>query len=202
VFEDALARFEGQVEALELGVFLFQFIHHAQRLQVVLEAAVLLHAGVEHVLADMAERRVAEVVGQRQGFRQVFVQAQHARQRAADLGDLQAVGQAGAEQVALVVDEHLGLVFQAAEGGGMHDAVAVALEFGTRCGGRFRMAAALGFGGFCGIRGCVGLREFGHAYLGVRHRRAMSCSKRWISDSGTFLPAAISANRATAASTS
>ena len=34
--------------------------------------------------------------------------------------------------IALVIDEHLGLVGEAAEGGRMDDAVAVALEFGAR----------------------------------------------------------------------
>jgi Holliday junction resolvasome RuvABC endonuclease subunit len=42
------------------------------------------------------------------------------------------VGQAGAEQVALVVHEDLGLVFEPAEGRAMDDAVAVALELAPR----------------------------------------------------------------------
>jgi hypothetical protein len=62
----------------------------------------------------------------------IFVQAQVARQRAADLRHLQAVGQPGAEQIALVVEEHLGLVLEPAEGRGVDDAVAVALELAAR----------------------------------------------------------------------
>ena len=54
--------------------------------------------------------------------------AERAGQRAGDLRDLDRVGEAGAEMVALVVDEHLRLVGEAAEGGRMDDAVAVALE--------------------------------------------------------------------------
>ena len=54
--------------------------------------------------------------------------AQRLGERARDLRDLDRVGQARAEMVALVVDEHLRLVGEAAEGGGMDDAVAVALE--------------------------------------------------------------------------
>jgi hypothetical protein len=51
------------------------------------------------------------------------------------------VGQPRAEQVALVIDEHLGLVFEPAERSRMDDAVAVALELGARRGGRFGVPA-------------------------------------------------------------
>jgi hypothetical protein len=50
------------------------------------------------------------------------------------------VRQAGAKQVAFVIDEDLGLVFEAAKGGGMDDAIAVALEFAARLGARLRNA--------------------------------------------------------------
>ena len=50
--------------------------------------------------------------------------------------------EARAEQVAFVIHEHLGLVFEPAERRRMDDAVAVALEFGARAGRRFRIAAA------------------------------------------------------------
>ena len=40
VLEDSLAALEGEIEAAELRVVLLELIHHAQRLQVVLEAAV------------------------------------------------------------------------------------------------------------------------------------------------------------------
>ena len=78
----------------------------------------------------VAERRVAEVVGQADGLGQHLVELERARDGARDLRDLERMRQAGAVQVALVVDEDLGLVHQPAERGGMHDAVAVALVFG------------------------------------------------------------------------
>ena len=117
MLQDALARLEHQVQAVEGAVALFQRVDHAQALQVVLEAAVVLHAVVQRVLAGVAERRVAEVVRQRDRFDQVFVQPQRARDRAADLRHLEGMRQPRAEQVALVVQEHLGLVYQAAERG-------------------------------------------------------------------------------------
>ena len=51
--------------------------------------------------------------------------------RARDLGDLDRMGEARAVIIALVLDEDLGLVLEAAEGGGMDDAVAVALVTGA-----------------------------------------------------------------------
>src|SRR5688572_12156268 len=51
------------------------------------------------------------------------------RHRARDLRHLEAVRQARAKEIALMVDENLGFVFEAAECGRVHDAVAVALEF-------------------------------------------------------------------------
>ncbi len=59
VLEDALASLEREVEPRELRVALLELVHHAQRLQVVLEAAELAHALVERVLARVAEGRVA-----------------------------------------------------------------------------------------------------------------------------------------------
>ena len=49
---------------MEVRVAFLELVDHAQRLQVVLEAAVFAHALVQRVLAGMAERRVAEVVRQ------------------------------------------------------------------------------------------------------------------------------------------
>ena len=99
---------------------------------VVIEAPVLGHAGVERVLAGMPEGRVAEVVAERDRFGEVVVESQRPGERARDLRHLDRVGQAGAEMIAVVIDEHLGLMGEAAEGGRMDDAVAVALEFRAR----------------------------------------------------------------------
>ena len=59
----------------------------------------------------------------------VSFSAERGGDRAGDLRHFHGVGEAGAVQVAFVIDEHLGLVDQAPEGVGMDDAIAVALEF-------------------------------------------------------------------------
>ena len=150
VLEDALTRLEAQVETVPGRVALLQMVHHAQALQVVLEAAPFAarpaHAVVERILPSMAEGGVAEVVRQRDGLDQVFIEGQRAGNRAAELRHFQRMGQAGAEQVALVIEEDLRLVDQAAKRGGVNDAVTVALERRAGRRGCFGMAATAGLG--------------------------------------------------------
>ena len=76
----------------------------------------------------MTERAVPEIVGERDGLREVLVQSEGARRGAGDLRDLERVREPAAEMIALVADEHLGFVLEAAERGAVHDAIAVALE--------------------------------------------------------------------------
>ena len=76
----------------------------------------------------MPERRMAEVVREAQRLGQILVEPEDPRHRPPDLRDLDRVGQADAEMIAVGGDEHLGLVAQAAEGDRMDDAVAVALK--------------------------------------------------------------------------
>ena len=83
---------------------------------------------IERALAGMAERRMAEVVAERGGLGQILVEPERAGERAGDLGDFQGVGQAGAEMIALVEHEHLGLVRQPPERRRVDDSVAVAAE--------------------------------------------------------------------------
>ena len=90
----------------------------------------------------MAERRVAEVVRQRQRLGKILIEPERARQRAGDLGDLQRMGQPGAEMIALMEDEDLGLVCEPPEGGRVNDAVAVAAKGVARGARRLRMEPA------------------------------------------------------------
>ena len=142
VLEDAFANLEGQVQAGKLGIALFQFVDHAQRLQVVLEATEFAHAFVQRVLAGVSEGRVAEVVGQADRFDERLVQAQRLRDAARDLRHFERMREARAVQVAFVVDEDLGLVDEPTKRRRMHDAVAVALEFGAVTRWRFGHAPA------------------------------------------------------------
>ena len=118
----------GEVEPVEGGVATLQLCHHSQRLRVVVEAAEGSEAPVERALASVAERRVAEVVAKRQRLRQILIEPKRAGQRSGDLGHFERMRQPGAEMIAFVKHEDLGLVRQPAKSGGVDDAVAVAAE--------------------------------------------------------------------------
>src|SRR5215212_9735421 len=88
----------------------------------------LAHAGVEHLLTGVAERRGPEVVAERDRLGEVLVQSQRPRHPACYAARLQRVREPGAVVVALGRYEHLRLVLQAPERLRVHDPVAVALE--------------------------------------------------------------------------
>ncbi len=80
-----------------------------------IEAAMRRHRRFQGVFAGVAEGRMAYVVGEAQRLGQILVQSQRARDAAADLRDLETVGQADAVMVAVGGDEYLRLVAQAAK---------------------------------------------------------------------------------------
>src|SRR4249920_4031829 len=78
----------------------------------------------------MPERRVSQVVAERDRLGEVLVQAQRAGGGPGDLAHLERVGEPDAVVVALGGEEHLRLVLQAPERLRVHDAVPVSLEAG------------------------------------------------------------------------
>ena len=125
MLHDAFERLPGQVEPRKATVAGLQFGHHPQALLVVIEAACVPGQPVEGLFAGVAERWVAEVVGQRDGLRQVLVDAQRPGDRLGHLSDLEGVGESGAVVIALIIYEHLGFVLQAPKGAGMDHAVVI-----------------------------------------------------------------------------
>ncbi len=75
MLDQALQRLPGEIEAVEGGVAALQLGDDAQRLRVVIEAAEAAERLVERALAGMAERRMAEIVRQRQRLGEVLVAA-------------------------------------------------------------------------------------------------------------------------------
>src|SRR6185437_15072232 len=141
MFEDAFTALEGQVETTELRIALFQLIHHAQGLDVVLEPSIGAHTLIQRILAGVTEWSMAEIVRKADGLRERLVQPQSARHGLGDLGNFDRMGYPGAIQVAFVIDEDLRFVNQTPEGIRMDDAVAVALELAAEFRFRLRMAA-------------------------------------------------------------
>ena len=117
---------------------------------------------------------------QRQRLGQVLVERQHAGDGAGDLRHLQAVGKARAVVVALVEQEHLGLVGEPPERGGVDDPVAVALEGSAHRAAGLRMQPPGAVAGLGGV-GRHGARRPGVAAAracappGPALRRVLSC---------------------------
>ena len=107
---DAVAHFPREIQA---AAVVLEHVHDAQALLVVVEPA--RHELVEHALAGVAERRVPEVVAERDRLGQLLVQVQHFRDGARDLRDLERVRQPRAVVIAGRREEHLRLVLQPAE---------------------------------------------------------------------------------------
>ena len=103
--------------------------------------------GRERLLPEVPERRVAEIVPERDGLGQVLVQPQRAGDRARDVADVERVRESHAVVIAFRREEHLGLVLEAAERLGVHDPVAVALEARADGIGRLGPFATAALGG-------------------------------------------------------
>jgi iron-sulfur cluster assembly accessory protein len=97
-----------------------------------IEAAVRSHQFVEDILASVAKRRVAKIMGERKRLGEIVVETERAGKRARDLPDFERVGEPGPEMVALVWNEDLCLVGQPPEGRAVDDAVAIALKYRAR----------------------------------------------------------------------
>ena len=132
MLDQPLEGFPSEIEAIVIRIATLEPGDDPQSLGVVVETAECRHARFQHILAGMAEGRMAEVVRQGQRLRQILIEPEGAGERAGDLADLDGMGQAGAEMIALMIDEDLGLVLEPAEGRGMDDPVPVALEFAAR----------------------------------------------------------------------
>ena len=79
----------------------------------------------------MAERRVSEIVAERNGFGQILIQIQRPRNRAGNLGHLECVRQAGPVMIALRSEKHLCFIFHPAKGFGVENPVPVSLVDGA-----------------------------------------------------------------------
>src|SRR5206468_2646909 len=117
VLGEAFQRLPGQVETIVAGVAALELGDDAEALGVVVEAAVDRHGLVEGALAGVSERRMAEVMGKRQGLGKVLVELQGPRQSPRDLRHFKGMGEPRAVVVALVVEEDLRLFLEAAESG-------------------------------------------------------------------------------------
>jgi hypothetical protein len=101
VLDEPFERLPGEVDAVIFGVAALQLGDDAQRLRIVIEAAIRLQNRIQRILAGMAERRVAEIMHQRHAFREVLVELQRACERPGDLRHLDGVGKPRAIVIAV-----------------------------------------------------------------------------------------------------
>ncbi len=142
VFSDPFAHIPGEVEAKKPRVFFFEGFDDAEALGIVVEPALVLQKTVQLLLAAVATRRVAEVVRQCDGLRQILIQAQSPGYCAADGGHLDRVRESSSVVVAGAVKKNLGLSVESAEGGAVNDPSAVALNFRAVAVSGLRVKAA------------------------------------------------------------
>ena len=90
----------------------------------------------KRVLTRMTERRVPKIVRERDGFGQIFIQAQVACHGAPICATSSECVSRVRKQIAFMIDEHLRLVLQPSKSRRMNDAIAIALELtaGDRIG--------------------------------------------------------------------
>ena len=127
VIEDPVANRLGQVEPVAVAL---ELVDDAQRVPVVLKAVgtVVAQRLVERLLADVAERRVAEVVPEADRLGQILVEPERPGHGAGDEAGLERVREPGPIVIALGGDEHLRLVLEPPERLRVRDPVAIALK--------------------------------------------------------------------------
>ena len=118
-----------RLRSVKAAVTLFQNVDNTQRLEVVFEPSEIPHAFVQRILPTVSKGRVPKVMRESNAFDQILIQCQIARNRARDLGYFDTVGEAGAKQVAFMINKDLGLVLEPAKRGRMDNAIPVALKF-------------------------------------------------------------------------
>src|ERR1041385_2285041 len=69
MLHQTFANFPGKVQPWKMGIFLFEIFNDAETLFVVLKAAIFLHQSVKHSLSAVSERRMTEVVRERDCLR-------------------------------------------------------------------------------------------------------------------------------------
>src|SRR5207237_4556543 len=137
------AHFEGEVQSAKIGVAGFKVFHNTQRVQIMVEAvAVGAHSGIERLFPSMAERRMANIMRQRQSLDQVGIKAQHGSNGARDLSNFDGMRQAVAKMIRKAAGEDLRLILQAAKGARVDNAVTIALEIAAIGMARLRITAA------------------------------------------------------------
>ena len=132
VLDDSLPDFPAQIQPGKFRVALLKLLDDAQTLGVVFETAEFGHQSIQNTFTRMAERRMAQIVGQHDRLGKVFIEPQRTGDGSTDLRALHRMGQPGAIIITFMIDEDLGLIFQPTECCRMHDAIPIPLKDRTQ----------------------------------------------------------------------
>jgi hypothetical protein len=94
-------------------------------------ASVADQAAVKRALPGMSERRMSNIVNQRQSLSQIFIQAKSGSGGTGYLCDLDRVSQPAAKMVGGAAGKYLGLSGESTEGTRLHDPFTVTLKSGA-----------------------------------------------------------------------
>src|SRR5579884_2493097 len=129
MLDDAFANGKGKIQSAKGGIARFKGFNHAQGMKVMVKPKVKFFKRlVQSALTCMSEWRMADVMHQRQGFGQVFIQTERGSNGTGDLRYFHSVGKAATEVVRVAMGENLRFAGQTAKGAGMNDASPVALS--------------------------------------------------------------------------
>jgi hypothetical protein len=96
------------------------------------KAAEISHCGFERILTGMSERGMADVVGETQGFGQIFVEAKRSGNRPANLSHFKTMGKANAIMISVRRHEYLSFPSQPTKRDRVNDAITIALKHVSR----------------------------------------------------------------------
>src|SRR5665811_2152052 len=127
--------------------FSLKYLNYPEALFVMAEArpTVPLQHGIQSALSKVPERRMTQIMTQRDRLREVLIQAQRSSHSARYPRNLQSMGQASAVMVTLWRNEDLRLVLQATKRLAVHNPIPIALERRADIAGPLRLHSSLGF---------------------------------------------------------
>src|SRR6476469_7655099 len=110
MLDDSFAHLEGQIEPVKTRIALLQMVHNAEGVPVVFKTVPeMAHLTIKLFLTDMGKRRMAQIVGEREGLGKFLIETEGNGNRAGHLRHFDRVRQAVAKVVRQTGRENLGL---------------------------------------------------------------------------------------------
>jgi hypothetical protein len=100
MLNNSFANAKGKVESAMSYITLFEMLHNPQSVQIMIETQTMTaQALIQGALSCMTERRMADIVNQRQGFGKILIQTQRNSSGAGNLSNFDRMSQATAKVI-------------------------------------------------------------------------------------------------------